>query len=111
MSGIKLCAVEDIPADGTAAFTAEVNGKPVAVLAARQGDQVYLYENSCPHIGAPLDAIPGEFLNDDGTHIECATHLALFRINDGYCTEGPCEGDSLTQINAEVRDASVYITP
>lgn len=111
MSGLRLCALVDIPADGTEAFTAEINGNAVAVFAARQGDQVYVYENNCPHIGTPLDVIPGEFLNDEGTHIECGTHLAQFRIEDGYCTEGPCEGDSLIQIKAEIRDGDVYILP
>lgn len=111
MSEIKLCALEDIPADGTEGFTAEINGKPVAVFAARQGQQVFVYENLCPHIGTPLDVIPGEFLNDEGTHIECGTHLALFRIEDGYCTEGPCAGDYLTPIKAEVRESDVYIIP
>lgn len=111
MSEIKLCTLDDIPADGTEGFTPEINGKPVAVFAARQGDQVFVFENLCPHIGTPLDVIPGEFLNDEGTHIECGTHLAQFRIEDGYCTEGPCEGDSLTQIKAEVRGSDVYILP
>ena len=109
MSETKLCALDDIRADGSNGFIAEIGGKDVAVFAVRKDDQVYVYENVCPHYDTPLDVIPGEFLNDDDTHIECGTHLAQFRIEDGYCTEGPCAGDSLTQINAKIRGTDVYI--
>lgn len=109
MSEIRLCALSDIPTEGTNGFIAEISGQPKAVFAVRKGDQVFVYENVCPHYDTPLDVIPGEFLNDDETHIECGTHLAQFRIEDGYCTEGPCTGDSLTNINAEIRGTDVYI--
>jgi len=111
MTETRLCALDDIPAEGSNGIVAEISGQAKAVFAVRKGDQVYVYENICPHYDTPLDVIPGEFLNDDQTHIECGTHLAQFRIEDGYCTEGPCAGDSLTQIKAEVRGEDVYILP
>ncbi len=111
MSGLRLCALDDIPAEGSNSFVAEISGQAKSVFAVRKGDQVYVYENICPHYDTPLDVIPGEFLNDDETQIECGTHLAQFRVEDGYCTEGPCAGDSLTQIKAEVRGEDVYILP
>ncbi len=109
MSGIELCALDDIENHESAGFIADFGDRKVAVLAVRKGEDVYVYENSCPHIGTPMDVIPGEFLSEDGTHIECGTHLAQFRIEDGLCVEGPCEGDKLTQIKAEVRDGTVYV--
>lgn len=111
MSDIKLCALDDIDDHESSGFIADFGYKKVAVLAVRQGETVYVYENSCPHIGTPMDVIPGEFLSEDGSHIECGTHLAQFRIEDGLCVEGPCEGDKLTQIKAEVRDGAVYVQP
>lgn len=109
MSEARLCALSDIPAEGTNGFIVEISGQPKAVFAVRKGDQVFVYENICPHYDTPLDVIPGEFLNDDDTHIECGTHLAQFRVEDGYCTEGPCAGDSLTHINAAIRGSDVYL--
>ena len=45
------------------------------------------YVNSCPHLGSPLDWVPNRFLSADGRHVLCATHGALFRIEDGKVVE------------------------
>jgi len=108
MSGVKLCAVDDIPEDGSTGFVAEIGDKKIAVMAIRKGVDVFVYENECPHIGAPLDFKPGQFLTHDKEYIICSTHAALFRIEDGECIDGPCFGYHLIQINVEVRDGSVY---
>lgn len=110
MSGDPLCTVDDIPEDGSAAFIAEIGDKKIAVMAIRKDGNVFVYENECPHIGAPLDFTPGQFLTHDKEYIICSTHAALFKIETGECVDGPCLGDHLTQINAEVRGGTVYLT-
>jgi len=65
-------------------------------------NEFYAYENSCPHTGAPLDWMPNQFLSLDKMHIQCSTHHALFRINDGYCVSGPCAGKSLKQLEVSI---------
>ncbi len=67
------------------------------------------YHNSCPHTGSPLDWVPDQFLNLEGNLIQCATHDALFRIEDGVCVAGPCTGKSLTPIKLEVLGEEVYV--
>ena len=109
MSETPLCTVGDIADGGSAGFVADLGARKAAVMAIRQGDRVFVYENVCPHIGSPLDFRPGQFLNPEGTHIMCATHLALFRIDDGVCTAGPCEGDALTPVPVQIRDGRVYL--
>ncbi len=107
---IRLCRLDDIE-DGTSQrFTAEIAGTPKSVLAVRRGETVHAYVNSCPHIGAPLDFLPGRFLNAEGTHILCANHGALFRIEDGYCVSGPCAGDGLEPLEIRVEEKIVFIT-
>jgi len=110
VSEIRLCALDEIDEGGSAGFIAEFEDNRMAVLAVRQGDEAFVYENSCPHIGAPLDFQPGQFLNVERTHIICSTHGALFQIHDGHCISGPCEGDHLTPLPASVRDGSVYVS-
>ena len=78
-------------------------------MAIRQGDQVYAYVNSCPHVGTPLDMWPGRFLTRDGEYILCATHGALFRIEDGHCVAGPCVGRGLTPVETRVENDVVNI--
>jgi nitrite reductase/ring-hydroxylating ferredoxin subunit len=89
-----LCRLEDIP-DGQARGFG-------ALFAIRRGREVLVYVNSCPHIGVSLDVIPDRFLNHQRSLIVCALHNAWFRIEDGFCTHGPCIGDSLEAVAAEV---------
>ena len=100
-----LCPLDDIADGGSAGF--EIAGK--LVMAIRQGDRVFAYVNSCPHVGTPLDMWPGRFLTRDGEYILCATHGALFRIEDGHCVAGPCVGRGLTPIDAHVVNGVVNI--
>ena len=111
MSTTRLCRLDDIPDGGSAGFIADFGDTRVAVLAIRQGSCVHVYENSCPHIGSPLDFQPGQFLDVERRHIICSTHGALFRIEDGHCISGPCAGDNLTQIKADIRADGIYLTP
>lgn len=113
MSGaVALCRLDAIADGGSDGFVVErPAGGRIAVLAVRLGDAVFVYENSCPHIGSPLDFTPGQFLCPEGRHILCSTHGAKFRIDDGHCIEGPCAGDALDPIAAEVRDGMVWVRP
>lgn len=107
--GHRLCSLDDIADGGSAGFAVDRgDGTMIGVMAIRRGGRVFLYENTCPHIGTPLDFEPGQFLDLEREYILCSTHGALFRIDDGYCISGPCSGDNLTPIKADVRDGAVY---
>jgi nitrite reductase/ring-hydroxylating ferredoxin subunit len=75
----------------------------------RRGEGVLAYVNACPHIGTPLDTIPDRFLTSDGREFLCSTHGARFRLEDGYCVWGPCEGDSLERAPVQVVDGLVVL--
>lgn len=103
-----LCRLDDIE-DGEAKGFPAPPGEFLGLLAVRQGDEVRVYVNSCPHIGTPLDWVPDEFLDATGSFIQCATHGVHFRIEDGYCIKGPCAGESLEALASRVRDGIVYV--
>lgn len=103
-----LFAVDDVADGESARFTVTLDGRPTQVMAIRRGDAVHVYVNSCPHIGAPLDMRAGRFLNAEKSHILCANHGALFRIEDGACVHGPCAGESLQAVAVAVRHGRVY---
>ncbi len=104
-----LCRLDEIADGGSAGFTATVHGALARILVVRKGLDVYIYLNSCPHIHAPLDFVPGQFLNLDKTLISCSTHGALFQIVDGHCLSGPCVGKHLTKVACAVRGGAVWI--
>lgn len=103
-----LCAVSDIPENGAKGYPG-AEGSFSGLIAVRQGDAVFVYENACPHVGTPLDWMPDKFLSADGRHLICATHGAEFTIATGQCVSGPCQGDYLTPVKTQVRDGVVLV--
>jgi nitrite reductase/ring-hydroxylating ferredoxin subunit len=103
-----LCALSEIPDGGAKGFPA-LPGAFTGLMAVRQGDAVRVYVNACPHIGTPLDWTPDRFLSADGGRIVCATHGAEFAIADGVCLRGPCQGDRLEPVTAEIRGGTIYV--
>ena len=102
-----LCALDDIPDGGSEGFFTDSTDGRLLYMAIRRLDRVFVYENACPHTGLPLDFRPGRFLTPDGALIQCSNHEARFRIKDGYCVSGPCQGESLTPVAVEIRDGRV----
>lgn len=105
----RLCAIDAIPDGGSRGFHCALDAVPTDLFAVRQGARVYVYLNSCPHTGGPLDWVPDRFLDIDGRWIQCATHAALFRIESGLCVAGPCAGDRLSALRVEIVDGDVWI--
>lgn len=110
-SARSLCALQDLPEGSSRGFSIELAGGYQDVFLVRKGGRVFAYHNSCPHTGAPLDWVPDRFLNLDGDLIQCATHHALFRIEDGLCVAGPCVGASLRPLAVVVEGGEVYLDP
>ena len=65
------------------------------LFAVKKDGQLFVYINSCPHIGIPLEFQPDEFLDMEKRFIQCANHGALFEIETGDCIAGPCAGQCL----------------
>lgn len=67
------------------------------------------YLNQCQHLPVPLDGASREFLSADGRALECLTHGALYRLDDGVCFEGPCRGRALRAIELAVEGDALYL--
>lgn len=104
-----LCRLEDLPEPGSKGFTVQLGGSSEEIFLVKRDGGVYAYRNSCPHTGGPLDWVPDRFLDLDRRHIQCATHDARFRIEDGFCVAGPCAGQSLEAVAVRVEDGMVYL--
>ena len=104
--GTRLCCADEIP-DGTARGFA-VGERKLRILVARRGEALFAYINRCPHVGTPLDWSPDEFMDRTGRHLMCATHGALFSVEEGTCVAGPCQGDRLEPFPIALRDGVVF---
>src|SRR4051812_22641069 len=79
-----------------------------AVLA-RRGDRLYAYANLCRHIPLTLDMGDGDVAAADRRHFLCHHHGARYRIEDGTCASGPCDGEALIRIDHEVIDGELFL--
>lgn len=108
--GVVLCPLDEIPEPGGRGFDFREGEAIFAGFVVRKAGLVRGYVDSCPHAGWPLAPLPGRYLTRDTDRIFCGGHGALFRVEDGYCTAGPCAGDSLTPWPVEVGDDGVLRT-
>lgn len=98
-----------VPTDGTLRCEARSGRRGTEVILRRDGDGVSAWRNSCPHRPeVRLDPGGGAIVDDD--RIVCHKHGARFECGDGYCSSGPCRGDSLEAVAVEVRAGDVYLT-
>ena len=81
-----------------------------SVFVGRARGQFRAFLNFCRHQPVSLDYgmdpedggdIAVAPITDDRRHLLCLRHGALFRIFDGHCDSGPCEGASLVPLEVD----------
>ena len=105
----RLCSLDELPEGSSRGFSVETGSGCQEVFLVRKNGRVFAYRNRCPHTGGPLDWVPDQFLNLDGDLIQCATHDALFRIEDGSCVAGPCAGMALSPVSVAISDNEILL--
>ncbi len=100
-----LCHLDDIAEDSSKSL--EYHGE--SLFAVKKDGQLFIYRNSCPHLGIELNWMEDQFLDMDGALIQCATHGALFVIESGECVAGPCMGQALQPLAVEIRGGEVHL--
>ena len=96
---------DDIPDNGSKGFQLE-NDKYFAV---KKSGKIFIYKNSCPHIGIALEWVEDQFLDSTKTMIQCANHGALFVIESGRCVSGPCSGQKLKAVPFSIVDGKIFL--
>ncbi len=109
MKGSPTCRLDELTDPGSRGFELPTPDGLIECLLVRRGGQVYAYRNRCPHTGAPLDWLPGQFLDLTGELIQCALHGALFLPETGECVRGPCLGAHLVPVPITLKDGWVLI--
>ena len=103
----------DLHDPGSLGLTLKTVQGELDIFVVRHGGRVEGYINSCPHTGVNLEWQANQFLDPGGHFIQCATHGALFRVEDGYCLRGPCAGEYLSRFLVEVEEGELvcYTAP
>ena len=106
----RLCRFDDLIDGHSRGFDPDGTGRDT-MFVVRKGGRVFGYRNACPHYDrARMAWKKDEFLNGDRSHIICAAHGALFRIEDGECVIGPCLGQRLSAVALDIRDGWVCVS-
>jgi nitrite reductase/ring-hydroxylating ferredoxin subunit len=92
-----------------ALFEIEYEGRTVPAFAVRYDGAVRAYHNRCVHVATTLDWRPGEFFDQSGLYLICATHGAMYAPDSGQCLGGPCRGGALVSLATEERDGGVFL--
>lgn len=101
----RLCALSDLEENQGRSFRSPA-GEVILVL--RDG-QVHAWQNSCPHLGINLEFNPDEFMDCENYYLLCSNHGALFRVEDGYCVGGPCQGESLLAVPIRIDSGEIHL--
>lgn len=89
----------------------DADGLPVVALVLRdETGAAVAYRNLCRHLPVPLDGGTGKYLTEDGAQLICGTHGATYRLLDGYCVDGPCEGLSLKPLFVRQEDGEIFVS-
>ncbi len=79
-------------------------GREASVFFVRFDGKVYGYLNQCAHVPMELDWNEGQFFDDSGLYLVCATHGAMYGPENGRCLGGPCRGGKLRAVQVEERE-------
>jgi len=93
-----LCPLDTLIENEARSFRSPVG----EVIVVKRDDQVYAWQNICPHLGLNLEFNPNEFMDSDSHFLICSNHGALFNVEDGLCISGPCQGESLLPVSIDV---------
>jgi nitrite reductase/ring-hydroxylating ferredoxin subunit len=104
-----LCRLDELPERAARGFGPEGTSRK-AMFVVRHGGRVRGWLDACPHVdGAPLAWRKDAYLSADGSSIVCYGHGAVFDIDTGVCTRGPCVGQALTPVALECDEGALWI--
>lgn len=108
--GTFLCNVSDIDIGSVKEFEFGESVKTkFRMFVYRDKNECLAYINRCPHFNVPLNMHCGEMFTSDGSQFQCCHHYATFDKKSGICTDGPCEGRSLTKIHLDRAGDKLFI--
>jgi nitrite reductase/ring-hydroxylating ferredoxin subunit len=105
----KLTQLIDVPLGQWSEHAWQTENGLTSVMVKRGHTEWVAFINECPHQGRRLDYAENAFLETPDGQLVCPAHGATFDAATGFCTGGPCAGQSLTQLNITFDDKDVYI--
>ena len=106
---LDLAAADAIPPGQCRGFSVAAGEQTLELFVVNHQGRLYAFENRCPHTGVNLNWQPDQFLDYENAFIQCTMHGAKFRVDDGLCLRGPCQGMSLQTLSLHVHDGRIWL--
>lgn len=107
--GSRITPVEAVRTDSTFVFRIEDEGGIKEAILVRHHDEILAWLNVCQHFThIRLDKGDGAPMRDG--EVICSNHGAMYAVDSGRCTYGPCEGAMLTAVDVSEADGWVHLT-
>lgn len=106
----RIVDLDDVPEDSTFLFTVrDADDDRREAILCRQDGAIVGWLNYCQHFThVRLDKGSGATRRDG--EVLCTNHGAMFDVESGLCTHGPCEGAYLTNVDVSTENGAVYLT-
>ncbi|MCG6969831.1 MAG: Rieske 2Fe-2S domain-containing protein [Gammaproteobacteria bacterium] len=111
MDLIALAKTGEIGDDTAKEFSLTQYQPPLELFVIRKTGRIFAYINRCPHTGVTLNWMAHQFFDIENEFIQCATHGALFTVENGHCVRGPCAGAYLQPAPIIIEDGMIYLQP
>lgn len=108
-TGRVITRVDELAPGGVKKFWLICDNRRVNCFLVNYRGSFHAYINSCRHLVTPLDFVRYQFFTEDGRHLVCLTHGALYEPETGLCVEGPCQGLSLHALPVSVERGEVIV--
>jgi nitrite reductase/ring-hydroxylating ferredoxin subunit len=89
--------------------TTSLSGESGDLLIFKRAEEVFIYQNKCPHTQETLDPQGGSLASADGLLLTCQRHGAQFLSHNGVCVGGPCQGESLPAVAFTLSNTDIYL--
>jgi len=105
----KLAQLIDVPIGQWSEHTLQTLNGQTPIMVKRGQTEWVAFINECPHQGRRLNYAENAFLETPDGQLICPAHGATFSTDTGFCTNGPCAGQSLTQLSIIVDNKDVFV--
>ena len=106
---IDVIGLSDLKVNSCKEFSYGEGDWPLRGFVTYYRQDIFAYQNRCPHAGHQLNWQANDFLTPEKNNILCSSHGAIFDILTGKCIAGPCLGDKLKKLRCFLSNQRVII--
>lgn len=90
-------------------FEAKHHGKLAVGFVIKKNGRYFAYRNLCKHLPVTLDLGDDKMFTHDKASLQCHMHGAVYEIETGLCSAGPCQGARLDECELVEEETKILV--